>query len=209
VLVSPEIAPLQVFGAQASRLVADLLAERGVRFIGESDPQSVERDGALLLGSGGSLDADCVVAVPELRGPRITGVPTDRNGFVTTDALGSVTGLADVYGAGDMTSFPIKQGGLAAQQADLIAQRIASENGATVKELRVQHVLRARLIGGAQPVFLRAELDELGQATAATLQFQCLEGSESLASLEKVFGRYLTPYLHTREPVLSQSLTDG
>ena len=54
VLVSPEITPLEVFGAQASRLVADLLAERGVRFIGESDPQSVERDGALLLGSGGS-----------------------------------------------------------------------------------------------------------------------------------------------------------
>jgi sulfide:quinone oxidoreductase len=201
VLVSPEIAPLQVFGAQASRLVADFLAERGVRFIGESDPQSVERDGALSLGSGGTLDAGCVVAVPELRGPRITGLPTDAWGFVTTDALGGVTGLADVYATGDMTSFPIKQGGLAAQQADLIAQRIASENGATVKELRVQHVLRARLIGGAQPVFLRAELDELGRATAATLQFQCMEGSESLASLEKVFGRYLTPYLHTREPV--------
>ena len=205
VLVSPETMPLQVFGAQASRLVADLLAERGVRFIGESDPQHVERDGALSLGSGASLDADCVVAVPELRGPRITGVPTDAWGFVTTDSLGAVTGLPDVYAAGDMTSFPIKQGGLAAQQADLIAQRIASDHGATVKELRVQHVLRARLIGGAQPVFLRAELDEFGQATAATLQFQCLEDSESLASLEKVFGRYLTPYLHTREPVLAQS----
>ncbi|HLM85719.1 MAG TPA: FAD-dependent oxidoreductase, partial [Solirubrobacteraceae bacterium] len=209
VLVSPEIAPLQVFGAEASLLVADLLAERGVRFIGESDPQSVEHDGALLLGSGGSLDADCVVAVPELRGPRITGVPTDREGFITTDALGGVTGLSDVYAAGDMTSFPIKQGGLAAQQADLIAQRIASENGAAVKELRVQHVLRARLIGGAHPVFLRAELDERGQATAATLQHQHSEPTDSPSSPEKVFGRYLTPYLQTREPVLAHSLTDG
>jgi sulfide:quinone oxidoreductase len=150
VLVSPEVTPLEVFGAQASRLVADLLAERGVRFIGESDPQSVEHDGALLLGSGGSLDADCVVAVPELRGPRITGVPTDAWGFITTDALGRVIGLADVYAAGDMTSFPVKQGGLAAQQADLIAQCIASNHGATVKEPRVQHVLRARLLGGEQ-----------------------------------------------------------
>jgi sulfide:quinone oxidoreductase len=114
-----------------------------------------------------------------------------------------------VYAAGDVTSFPIKQGGLAAQQADLIAQRIASENGGAVKELRVQHVLRARLLGGAHPVFLRAELDELGRATTATLQVQCLEEGESLTSPEKVFGRYLTPYLHTREPVLSQSLTDG
>ena len=201
VLVSPESTPLEVFGAQASRLVADLLTERGVRFIGESDPQNVERDGSLLLGSGDSLDADCVVAVPELRGPRITGVPTDRWGFITTDALGGVTGLPDVYGAGDMTSFPIKQGGIAAQQADLIAQRIAAENGAAVKELRVQHVLRARLIGGAQPVFLRAELDEFGQTTTATLQVQCSQDNESLTRPRKVFGRYLTPYLHTREPV--------
>jgi sulfide:quinone oxidoreductase len=209
VLVSPEITPLQVFGAQASRLVADLVAERGVRFIGESDPQSVEHDGALSLGSGETLDADCVVAVPELRGPRITGVPTDRWGFVTTDALGGVTGLPDVYAAGDMTSFPIKQGGLAAQQADLIAQRIASENGAAVKELRVRHVLRARLIGGAHPIFLRTELDELGQATSATLQHESFEEDEYSTAPEKVFGRYLTPYLHTREPVFSQSLTDG
>jgi sulfide:quinone oxidoreductase len=209
VLVSPESTPLEVFGAQASRLVADLLAERGVRFIGESDPQHVERDGALSLASGETLDADCVVAVPELRGPRITGVPTDRWGFITTDALGAVTGLPDVYAAGDMTSFPIKQGGLAAQQADLIAQRIASENAATVKEPRVQHVLRARLIGGAQPIFLRTELDEFGQATTATLQHESFEEDEYSTAPEKVFGRYLTPYLHTREPVLAHSLTDG
>ena len=209
VLVSPESTPLEVFGAQASRLVADLLAERGVRFIGESDPQHVERDGALSLASGETLDADCVVAVPELRGPRITGVPTDRWGFITTDALGSVTGLPDVYAAGDMTSFPIKQGGLAAQQADLIAQRIASENAATVKEPRVQHVLRARLIGGAQPIFLRTELDEYGQTTTATLQHESFEEDEYPTAPKKVFGRYLTPYLHTREPVLAHSLTDG
>jgi len=209
VLVSPELTPLQVFGAQASRLVADLLAERGVRFIGESNPQHVERGGALSLGSGETLDADCVVTVPELRGPRITGVPTDPHGFITTDALGGVIGLADVYAAGDMTSFPIKQGGIAAQQADLIAHRITSEDGAAVKEPRVQHVLRARLVGGAHPVFLRTELDELGQATSATLQRQYLQDGESATSSEKVFGRYLTPYLRTREPVLSQSLTGG
>jgi len=209
VLLSPEITPLQVFGAQASRLVAELLAERGVRFIGESDPQSVGHDGALSLGSGETLDADCVVAVPELRGPRITGVPTDAWGFITTDALGGVTGLADVYAAGDMTSFPVKQGGLAAQQADLIAQRIASTYATDVKEPRAQHVLRARLIGGAHPVFLRTELDECGQATAASLQHQSFEDDESCPSPEKVFGRYLTPYLHTREPMLAHSLTDG
>ena len=209
VLVSPESTPLEVFGAQASGLVSGVLADRGVRFIGESDPRCVERDGALSLGSGETLAADYVVAVPELRGPRITGVPTDRWGFITTDALGRVTGLPDVYAAGDMTSFPIKQGGLAAQQADLIAQRIVSNHGTAVKEPRVQPVLRARLVGGAHPIFLRTELDEFGQATTANLQYQSFEDGGSLTSQEKVFGRYLTPYLQTCETVLSHSLTDG
>ena len=209
VLASPEIQPLQVFGAHASRLIADLLAERGVRFIGESEPQHVERGGALSSGSGAILDADCVVTVPGLRGPRITGVPTDLQGFVTTDALGGVIGLPDVYAAGDMTSFPIKQGGLAAQQADLIAQRIASNHGAPVAQSRVHRVLRARLVGGLNPVYLRTELDEFGQATAASTVHGHFDGSESVTAPEKVFGRYLGPYLHTRVPVLSQSLTGG
>jgi sulfide:quinone oxidoreductase len=204
VLMSPELTPLQVFGAQASPLVAALLAERGVRFIGESGAELVERSGTLSLSSGGALKGDCVVTVPELRGPRITGVPSGRGGFITTDALGGVIGLPNVYAAGDMTNFPIKQGGLAAQQADVIAQCIASDHGALTKELRVRHVLRAQLVGGEHPVFLRTELDEFGQPTTATLQHERFEDIESSAPLEKVFGRYLTPYLHTRSPVLSQ-----
>jgi sulfide:quinone oxidoreductase len=202
-LVSAEIAPLCVFGEQASPLVADLLAERGVRFIGESDPQRVDRSGALLLASGETLGADRVVAAPRLRGPRITGLPADHSGFVTTDALGGVIGLPDVYAAGDMTSFPIKQGGLAAQQADMIAQRIASNHGAPVVQSRVHRVLRARLVGGAHPVFLRTELDEFGQVTAASTVHGHFSDSESVTPPEKVFGRYLSPYLHTREPMLS------
>ena len=167
--MTPEITPLCVFGAQASSLVAHLLAERGVRFIGESDPQRVDRGGALVLASGETLEADRVVAATELRGPRITGLPADRWGFVTTDAFGSVVGLPDVYAVGDMTSFPVKQGGLAAQQADVVAQRIAAAFGVSVDEAADHRVLRARLLGGANPVFLRTELDEFGQATASTL----------------------------------------
>ena len=43
--MSPELTPLQVFGAQASRLVADLLAERGVRFIGDLIPRASSAEG--------------------------------------------------------------------------------------------------------------------------------------------------------------------
>ncbi len=204
-LVSPEVTPLCVFGAQASRLVAQLLAERGVRFIGESDPQSVDRSGALVLGSGERLDADRVVAAPTLRGPMITGLPADRWGFVTTDALGSVGGVPDVYAAGDVTSFPIKQGGLATQQADVVAQRIASSHGLSVAESRVRRILRARLVGGENPVYLRTELDEFGQATASTLHGHLNGSHDASTPPEKVFGRYLSPYLQTRPPALART----
>ncbi len=199
VLVSAETAPLCLFGPETSRLVAGLLAERGVRFVGESDPQRVDRSGALVLASGETLPADRVLSVPKLRGPRISGLPTDMSGFVTTNALGEVIGLRDVYAAGDMTSYPIKQGGLATQQADAIAQRIASECGAEVTHSRARHVLRARLVGGERPVYLRTELDAFGQATSSTLH-GVFDSSEPDTPPEKVFGRYLTPYLHTREP---------
>ncbi len=207
-LVSPELTPLSVFGAQASSLVAHLLAERGVRFIGESQPQSVDRSGALVLASGETLQADRVIAAPTLRGPSIVGLPADRWGFVTTDALGGVVGVPDVYAAGDMTSFPIKQGGLAAQQADVIAQRIASSHGLSVAEARVRRILRARLVGGEHPVYLRTELDEFGQATASTVHGH-LDDSGDGAAVEKVFGRYLSPYLQGRQPALAPATAGG
>lgn len=208
-LVSPEPTPLCVFGAEASPLVANLLAERGVRFIGESDPQRVDRSGALVLASRETLEADHVVAAPRLRGPTITGLPADQRGFTTTDALGSVVGLPDVYAVGDMTSFPIKQGGLAAQQADVVAQRLAFDHGTTVTQPRARRVLRARLVGGANPVYLRTELDEFGQATTATTLHGHFNDSESGTPQEKVFGRYLSPYLRTRAPMFPQTATHG
>ena len=208
-IASSETAPLSVFGEQASALVAHLLAERGVRFIGESDPQSVDRDGALVLATGERLQADRVVAAPTLRGPRITGLPADRWGFVTTDALGGVVGVPDVYAAGDMTSFPIKQGGLAAQQADTIAQRIASRYGLSVAESRVRRVLRAQLLGGADPVYLRTELDEFGQPTASIVHGHFNDSNSTDTPLEKVFGRYLSPYLQGRQPALARAAAGG
>jgi hypothetical protein len=59
--------------------------------------------------------------VPEVRPGTILGVPQDDNGFVATDEYGWVLGVNDVYAAGDMTQFPLKQGGIATQQADAVA----------------------------------------------------------------------------------------
>lgn len=194
-VVTPESEPLAVFGAEASALVRGLLEERGVRLVAAAVARNVERDGSLSLTDGEAIAADRVVALPELRGRRFTGVPTGRLGFVPVDACGRVEGLQDVYAAGDVTTCPIKQGGLAAQQADVVAQTIVASLGVPVRQFRPPHVLQARLLGGDRPVFLRTEFDATGQAISAALVRDDTEDGE------KVLGRYLIPYLETREPL--------
>jgi sulfide:quinone oxidoreductase len=110
-LVSPERRPLAAFGAAASELVADELLDRRVRFLGSSPPGSVCGGGAPTVQSGPPIKADRVVAVPQLRGARITGIPSNRWGFVPTDAAGRVEGMVDLYAAGDTTAFPISTAG--------------------------------------------------------------------------------------------------
>jgi sulfide:quinone oxidoreductase len=198
-LVSPEPRPLAVFGAEASELVAGELANRGVRFLGSSTPESVCGGGALSIQSGRPIKADRVVAAPRLRGARLTGIPANRWGFVPTDAVGRVEGMDDVYAAGDMTTYPIKHGGLATQQADRIAHTIAAGLGLTPHELKVKPTLEVRLIGGERPLHLRIQLDEFAQPTAAALAHT---RSDRQPAWTKVFGRYLTPYLETHQASL-------
>jgi sulfide:quinone oxidoreductase len=62
-----------------------------------------------------------------------------------------------VYAVGDATTQPIKQGGLAAQQADAVAAGIARQAGAEVDELPFKPTLRGILLGGALPSYLRSE----------------------------------------------------
>jgi hypothetical protein len=146
-----------------------LLEERSVRFVGGAVAAGVRRDGSLGLAAGGLIQADRVLALPELRGRRFTGIPASRSGFVPVDASGHVERLDDVYAAGDMTMFPIKRGGLAAQQADVVAQTIAAGLGIAVKQIRGPRVLHASVIGGESPVFLRTEFDWSGRPTRGTV----------------------------------------
>jgi sulfide:quinone oxidoreductase len=202
-LVTPEHEPLAVFGPRASTLVHGLLEDRGIRFAGDTAAAGVSRDGALMLQLDDPIRADRVVAVPQLRGRRITGVPATRWGFVPTRTCGRVDGLEDVYAAGDITTFPVKQGGLAAQQADLIAHAIADGAGASTKGLRTGYVLRARLVGGRTSLTLRTEVDAWGRPGAAALEQTDNPGA---TSSNKVLARYLTPYLETLEPLPERPL---
>lgn len=209
-LASPSDAPLDLFGAEASRTVAGMLRDRGVQFVGGVVPVSVAGDGALELRSGASIAADRVVAAPQLRGPRLAGVPSGVDGFVSVDSKGRVEGLDGVYAAGDMTTFPVKHGGLAAQQADVIAAVIASDLDARRSEVHLpvrQLLLRpvqARLLGGSRPITLRAMLDAAGHplpSRGTVADPEPRQESDSEPRQEKVEGRYLGSFLAGREPL--------
>lgn len=190
-VVSPERMPLQVLGRTASEAVAAQLAAHEIRFMGAHLPHGVESVG-LRLAYAGAVPADRVIALPQLTGRRLSGVPShDFSGFVQTDDRARVQGLHDVWAAGDMTTCPIKQGGLAAQQAEAAAADIAALAGAAPRPPQ-RIVLRAKLLGGGRPLYLRSELDSAGQAVASS---SCAFDEPPWWPDTKVFGRHVTPWL--------------
>lgn len=156
VLVTPEPRPLAVFGPAASDATAKLLEIAGVRVETAAVAQAWEA-GVIHLAGEATIPADRVVALPRLEGPPIVGLPQDDDGFVATDELGRVPGLSDVYAVGDLTRLWIKQGGVAAQQADAAASAIAADAGAEIQPTPFDPVLRGLLLTGTAPRFLRSE----------------------------------------------------
>jgi sulfide:quinone oxidoreductase len=187
-IVSSEPSPLALFGRTASEHVATLLEERGIVIHVSTYPHEVV-EGALRCVPEIEVPTDRVVALPRLRGPGLPGIPCDPNGFVPTDLHGRVRGADDVYAAGDLTTFPIKQGGLAAQQADAAAEMIAADAGVSLDPEPFRPVLRALLVTGRRPTYLQVELrgghGEAAKASSEPLWWQP----------GKIIGRRLAPFL--------------
>lgn len=208
-LLTPESEPLELFGPEAGRAVAPLLNGRGVRLRTSSRPSRIEHR-KLVLAGGGQLAVDRVVTLPALIGPEVVGLPSDGGGFIPVDLHGRVRGAANVYAAGDATSFPLKQGGLAAQQADAVAEAIAAEIGIPIQPTPFTPVLRGILITDGAPLYLRAEPHRLTSPATVAIEAlprrRCAAGA-SAASREplwwppgKIAGRYLAPFLATARP---------
>jgi sulfide:quinone oxidoreductase len=191
VLVTPEDAPLAVFGQQANAAVAELLDAAGIEFVGSTyaDVESAQR--VWLRPSGRELEVDRVLALPVLEGQAPPGLPADERGFIPADSHGRVPGVEDVYAAGDGTQFPIKQGGVATQQADLVAADIARRVGVNVEP--VEHFrpqLRAVIMTGAKERFLRSDEATGGRGASSESSDHALWWPPS-----KIAGAYLAPYL--------------
>ena len=191
VVVTPEERPLAVFGRTASDALTSLFEGRGIRIISHGTAIRFE-DGLLTLTSSRRIATDWVVALPRLCGLPIGGIDADANGFIRTDAFGKVGSLADVYAAGDVTAFPVKQGGLATQQADVVAAVISADAGASVDASPFRPVLRGRLVTGPESWFIRGELSG-GAGETAEVSTTALWWPPA-----KIAGRYLGPYLAER-----------
>ena len=187
-VVTPEDAPLGLLDGEASRAVQEELDRRGIELVTGAYPD-VFAGGELCLVPGTSVPADRVVSLPRLRGVQLAGVPQDADFFIPTDGSGLVSGLSGVYAAGDITTFPIKQGGLAAQQADAVAEAIAARAGAAITPRPFAPVLRGLLLTGSLPLYVRAELSG-GRGQSSTAATDALWWPPG-----KIAARHLAPYL--------------
>ena len=175
VISTPEDAPLAIFGEEASASLQEDLDEAGVTV------RTGRHDASELAGMR-------VIALPRAAARGIEGLPHDERGFVPVDAYGRVPGLDGVWAAGDCTTFPIKQGGLAAQQAGAAAASIAERAGADVVPAPFSPVLRGVLLTGRGRRWIRRSLDtaaDHGEAERRALWWPPT----------KVAGERLSPYL--------------
>jgi sulfide:quinone oxidoreductase len=202
-LITPEEEPLAVFGNPASAAVGALLDHSGV---------TVHAGSYGLPGRLGWLDVspahrrirvDRIVTIPRLVGPRLRGIACGHDGFILADAHGRIDGLDCAFAAGDATAFPIKQGGLAAQQADAVAEAIAASVGVDVDPQPFRPVLRGLLLTGGAPRYLRADLSG-GAGDDFTISSSPLWWPP-----DKLAGRYLGPYLSSQSGEALDVMPEG
>jgi sulfide:quinone oxidoreductase len=192
-VVTPEDRPLAIFGDGAATAVAKLLDDAGIATIA-SAYASVPEQGVVTIRPGGrSLEANRIVALPALNGPAMRGIPVGEHGFIPIDVHGAVPGVERVFAAGDATDFPIKHGGIAAQQADAAATAIAALAGADVTPEPFRPVIQGILLTGGEPRYLMAKITG-GAGFSSEVSDEPLWDPPT-----KIAARYLAPYLAARD----------
>lgn len=193
-IATPEDSPLAIFGLRASQAVQSLLEKNGIAVIGSAHCSVPEARLVVVHPGERKLRPQRIVALPQLFGPSIPGVPTGTSsGFVPVDPNGQVRHLDRVFAAGDATDFPIKHGGIAAQQADAAAMAIAALAGAPVKPEKFNPEIHAMLLGADKPLYLSAHVTG-GHGSSSEVSDR-----PSWSPGTKIAAKYLAPYLESRE----------
>jgi sulfide:quinone oxidoreductase len=190
-LVTSEVEPLSAFGAPATEWARATLAGAGVELL-SGVHATVPHPTRVGLTRDAGLACDRVVHLPLLSGPNCPGIPCDADGFVLIDDVFRVRDDEDLFAVGDAAVGEHKQGGLAAQQADVVAEHIAWQVGSEHPPRPYRPVLRGLLRTAEGPRYLRAEPP--GGATSTQVSDQCLWWPAS-----KVAARWLTPWLASRD----------
>jgi len=169
--------------------VRELLAEAGIETIASAYAE-VPAPGVVEVNPGGRrLTVDRIVALPELYGPPVRGVPLGEHGFIRIDPHGRVHGTGPIYAAGDATEFALKHGGVAAQQADAAAESIAALAGAAIEPQPFHPVIHGVLLTAGRPRYLTAHI-----TGGAGLRSE-ISDTPSWSPPNKIVARYLAPYL--------------
>jgi sulfide:quinone oxidoreductase len=190
-IVTPEDAPLAIFGSGASDGVSKLLERAKIKTINSAYAE-IPNAGEVVINPGDRrLHVDRVVALPELYGSPVRGIPLAENGFIRVNQYGQVPGVGPVYAAGDATAFAIKHGGLGAQQADAAAQSIAALAGAPVTPEPFNPVIHGMLLTDSKPVYLTAHIAG-GHGFSSEIT-----DTPTWSPPTKIAAKYLAPYLDT------------
>ena len=188
-IVTPEDSPLAIFGTEASDAVAQLLEQAHIKTINSAYAE-VPRSGEIVVNPGDRhLSVSRVVALPELYGPGVRGVPLSEHGFYRVDIHGKLVDAEHIYAAGDATEFAVKFGGIAAQQADALAESIAALAGAAVTPQPFHPVIHGILLTGDRPRYLTARITG-GQGFSSEISEE-----PTWSPVTKIAAKYLAPYL--------------
>lgn len=192
-IVTPEDGPLAIFGASASSSIAELLACAGIETITSAYAEVPNAREIVINPGDRHLEVDRVIALPELFGPELRGIPLGDHGFIRVDPYCRVPDVERVYAAGDATDFPIKHGGVGSQQADTVAQSIAALAGASVTPQRFNPVIHGMLLTNGKPQYLTAHITG-GHGFSSEIT-----DTPTWSPPSKIAAKYLAPYLQERD----------
>jgi sulfide:quinone oxidoreductase len=189
--VTPEGRPLKAFGQAAGKALLKLLHEGGIG-LHTGAVASVPAPGVVTF-AGGEVHVDRIVTLPTLIGPAIEGIAAGTRWFVPINDRCLVSSTdGRVFAAGDATDFPVKQGGIGAQQADTAAAGIAHLAGLADRPAPLRPVIQGMLMTGTRPLYVAARVvDGLGWRS------QIYE-RPPWASQEKIVAEELGDYMTTQ-----------
>jgi sulfide:quinone oxidoreductase len=188
-IATPEDAPLAIFGAAVSDAVSERLQKAGIQVMSSAYVE-VPAQGEVVINPGDRrLRVDRVIALPELYGPSVRGIPLGEHGFIRINPHGQVLDAGPIYAAGDATEFAVKYGGIASQQADIAAQAIAALAGAAITPEQFNPVIHGMLLTDGKPLYLTAQITG-GQGFSSEIG-----DAPTWSPASKIAAKYLAPCL--------------